>query len=655
VRLAGLTPEQWSARWRINGRLYVDLADEDVAALTATCPTEAERIVRAAERILRHEFDLLGSGSFVPVDRARSSRAGYVPIDWYLDPIRQLRFSERVPYKEWNLATMRPGTADVKLPWELARSHHWVTLGQAYRLTRDERFAAEVLREHADFREASPVGFGIHWTCTMDVAIRAYNWALALELIRRSPSAADSAIEEMCVSLFEHAVFIEHNLENTYEVTSNHFLSNVVGLYGLARVFHDLPIGARWNGLCREWLEAEMEAQVLDDGADYESSVPYHRLVTELFLAAWRLAHLDHRPLSDRFRTKLRAMVEFLAAVLRPDGLLPQVGDADDGRLHIFTDGIARNPQDGRHLLAAAGGVFGEPEWLAAAGSAARWEAAWWGTQPDLAAPTSETSPRRAGDRGIARLFPDAGLAVVRDRDVYLLVTNGVVGTSGFGNHKHNDQLGFELHVGGVALIVDAGSYVYTSDPEARNLFRSTRYHNTVGVDGAEQNELRPELLFRLFESARPEHVAFRVDSDHAVYCGRHSGYTRLDAPVVHEREFRLRRSSASAEVSADPWRGSLSIIDRFSGSGSHRFTWHFHAAPGVDLRRCGARVFELSIGGIACLLTLPSGVLGDVSDAWYSPSYGVRIPCRALDLQVDERVHGHLTFEFLIAPVMPR
>jgi hypothetical protein len=66
----------------------------------------------------------------------------------------------------------------------------------------------------------------------MDVTLRAVSWAIGLELcttavrrvrVRRSVSA-----------LFDHGVFIRGNLENTYEVTSNHFLSNVVGLLFLA-------------------------------------------------------------------------------------------------------------------------------------------------------------------------------------------------------------------------------------------------------------------------------------------------------------------------------------------------------------------------------------------------------------------------------------
>ena len=41
-----------------------------------------------------------------------------------------------------------------------------------------------------------------------------------------------------------------------------------------------------------------MQVQVLADGADYESSVPYHRLVTELFLGARAAGGLPRRAAS---------------------------------------------------------------------------------------------------------------------------------------------------------------------------------------------------------------------------------------------------------------------------------------------------------------------------------------------------------------------
>src|SRR5262249_9721588 len=252
---------------------------------------------------------------------------------------------------------MKPDGADVKYPWELARCQHWPLLAQAYRLTGDDRYAREVASQLDDFVAANPVGTAVNWSCTMDVALRAANWAIAFDLLRAAPIHAEfwtAAYER----LFDHGVFIEGHLENTYEVTSNHFLSNIVGLFYVAAAFGDLPTGARWDAQCRRWLARELEVQVLAGRADYESSVPDPRLVCELFLGAARQADHGGRPFPDLFLDRLRSMAGFLAAVIRPDGLMPQVGDADDGRLHIFSEYGTWQPQDARHLLGPAACMF---------------------------------------------------------------------------------------------------------------------------------------------------------------------------------------------------------------------------------------------------------------------------------------------------------
>ena len=488
LRDAQTTADAWVGRRLTRDWVYVAVDQKTATGLQREHPRLCQATTDAAVRLLAHEFDLLGSGSFVPVDPQRPRRAnGYQPIDWSWDPVARQRFPVAVPLADWNFDRMRPGLADIKFPWELARCQHWPTLGQAFTLTRDERFAIEIASELLDFLEANPIGTAVNWACTMDVALRAANWAIGLQLVRESKALDDDFWGVAFRALFDHGAFIEGHLENTYEVTSNHFLSNIVGLFFLAALFDDLPRGRLWDRQCRNWLQQEMEVQILPDGADFESSVPYHRLVTELFLAAARLADYKGAPLPLKMRTRLRGMVEFLAAVERPDGLMPQVGDADDGRVHILSGYGQWQPQDGRHLFGPAGCLLGDPAWISRGGDWGLWETAWWGFEvPDV---VSREPPPADG----LRHFPHAGLTVMRRGSDYLLVTNGIVGTSGYGNHKHNDLLAFEYHADGVPVFIDPGSYVYTSDPDARNLFRSTRSHNTLSVDGEEQNELRPE------------------------------------------------------------------------------------------------------------------------------------------------------------------
>jgi uncharacterized heparinase superfamily protein len=620
----------WVRHRRATPVLYSSPGIEALQEIRRLHPARVDETIQVAERILRHEFDLLGSGPFKPADPDRKARGTYTPIDWYLDPVRHLRFPRGIPHKEWKLYEMRPGNADIKYPWELARCQHWAVLGQAFAFTRDERFAQEIGNELDDFVEANPVGIGVNWTCTMDVAIRALNWAIGFELIRASATLDDAFWMRAYAALHDTGAFTRSNLENTYEVTSNHFLSNVVGLWFLGAVFDDLPSGQEWLTFARGALEQEMKTQVLPDGADYESSVPYHRLVAELFLGSSRLADVRGAPLSESYRGRVHDMIEFLVSATRPDGMMPQVGDADDGRLHIFT--AAGTPQDPRHLFGPAAAMFKEPEWASLGGDAGAWEAAWWGLAP--MPPSAERSTR-------SRLFPDAGLAVMRaDAHHYLLVTNGIVGTKGFGNHKHNDQLSFEYHHGGVPLIVDPGSFVYTSDFDARNLFRSTASHNTLFVDTVEQNEMRPEWIFRLFESSNAEHILFDEDSDAIRYAGRHHGYERLPEAVTHEREFRLKKAD-----------GTLEFTDRLDGRGAHQLRWHFHLSPGVEAAEAGDAGIELRARGRRWLLRMPQSLERSIDEGQYSPSYGVAVPCRVVNATAHVVLDGSRSWTFTITP----
>ena len=488
------------------------------------------------------------------------------------------------------------------------------------------------------FQEANPVGYGIHWTCTMDVAIRAANWAIAFTIIKNWKREDLSFWKRVYQGLFEHGMFIYQNLENHYEVTSNHFLSNVVGLYFLSFWFLDLPEGKEWNAFCRKALEEEITKQILEDGADFESSVPYHRLVLELFLGAARLAQLRGEPLSDNFHARLRLMVEFLIGVIRPDGYMPQIGDADDGRLHIFTGYGEWNPQDPRHVFAPAAMILNEPDWLQYSGGLGLWEAAWWGFGLTTFDMNTTVFPYHS------HLYPEAGLAVYRDHGTYLLISNGKVGTEGFGNHKHNDLLSFEYHVEGRPIFVDAGSYVYTSDPDARNLFRSTSYHNTLIIDEVEQNEVNPEWLFRLIERAHPSHVRFCETTECVEYVGNHKGYDVLPQPLRHERLFRLWKSS-----------NILQVQDELSGQGSHALQWNFHLDPEVQIEQTEENLYFLETSDPAVWFGWHGGAREPTShiiESWYSPSYGVKKPCASHRNQPHIRYQSAFSVLLLLCPL---
>ena len=190
---------------------------------------------------------------------------------------------------------------------------------------------------------------------------------------------------------------------------------------------------------------------------------------------------------------------------------------------------------------------------------------------------------------------------------------------------------------------MDPGSYVYTSDPAARNLFRGTGYHNTLSVDDTEQNDVNPEWLFRMMEAARAEHRGFVHEGGRVEYRGRHHGYERLDMPVTHERTFRLDLATARLE-----------IVDVLEGRGPHGCRWHFHLAPGVEAMPVNPQTFILRAGPLRYRLRAPAELIGVIGNAWYSPSYGVQCPCQAIDLEMQVELAGQQSWTFELAPEVP-
>jgi hypothetical protein len=159
-------------------------------------------------------------------------------------------------------------------------------------------------------------------------------------------------------------------------------------------------------------------------------------------------------------------------------------------------------------------------------------------------------------------------------------------------------------------------------------------------IDGREQNELRPEWIFRLFESSHAEHVAFAETADCVEYTGRHHGYERFDPSVTHERTLRLSRSD-----------GTLTIVDRLSGRGVHDLRWHFHLAPGLHAAPLTGGTVQLSTRNRRWTLRGPEDLLVSIAAGDYSPSYGVKQACHVIDIETTAHLDGAHTWTFSITP----
>ena len=499
---------------------------------------------------------------------------------------------------------MRHDGSDIKVPWELSRLQFLPVLGKAYRLSGEEHYREAAKRVVSDWIARNPAGVGVNWTLAMEAALRAMSVCFLLDLLGPLRRDEQHWLAEVTRSLWQHLVFIEAHSEFSHLVRSNHYLSNIVGLYCLS-VFLEGPGMAARRRTYQRRIEREILHQVYEDGGDHESSLGYHVLVMQMFTSALLLMRAAKSAPDPRFVKRLDLMYQLAATLANSKGELPQVGDCDDGRVELLLDDLQQmldTPLADRHslrvgnLLGIGSALFGQEP--ARSKDAAQKDldkgdldrdkdrnnmegvrthdishedAKWYGLGATSSAPIAWVDERGRADK----VFPQSGIAVAHRGDteaLFFALPNSIAGK---GSHSHNDKLNLIVRFGGDEALCDSGTYCYTRDASARNQFRSTASHNTVTVDGCEQNRLPLEknLLFTIASDAQVSVIENQKvieneppDSGTCVLRASHSGYATLG--ITHARTVRL---------AAD---GVILVEDEMSGSGTHRVEMNWHLAP---------------------------------------------------------------------------
>lgn len=565
-------------------------------AVTRTLPEAGAWVRAAAARAARHEVAFLGSG---PV------RLGS-PIPWHTDFKSGFTWTPRYCHDIAYADLGKPN--DVKVPWELSRFQWALPLAQAHALSGDPEPAEAFAALLDDWIPANPYALSVNWACTMDVALRAMSWIWGLWLTAGAPCWTTERKARVLSALYGHGHFIQRNLEVS-DVNGNHYLSDAAGLVYLGLFFQEVGEAPKWLATGRRILEQELFRQTYADGVDHEASIPYHRLVLELFAHPFLFMEDRGLLLAPAVKARVRQMAAFTAAYSGPDGRSPRFGDADDGRALAFGD---QPLEDHRYLCHLVGAWLGDEALLAAAGRP--WAEALWALGPRaLREPWPAPLPPRS------HLFPEGGLAVLANARFHLVVEAGPVGLRGRGGHGHNDATTFELWAAGERLVVDRGAWVYTADAEGRNRFRATASHSVIQVGTEEMNRfLDPLNLWQLRDDAQAQITAFEATPEGGHVAATHQGFARLG--VTLSRAWALTPEA-------------LELEDRVGGADPQALTARWWLEAGVTAEPEGPQALRL---------TSPTGRSHRVTwndAAWVlsiepttlSPSYGVQVPSQVL------------------------
>ncbi|HEV7682860.1 MAG TPA: heparinase II/III family protein [Pyrinomonadaceae bacterium] len=536
-----------------------DQPDDVVAMLRKRWPAAEAQIIAEANRIVAGRFDLLG---FKDLSFGN-------PIDWQLEPVS----GKSTPAIHWSrLDYLNPEVAgDKKITWELNRHQHFLKLGQAYWLTKDEKYSKAFVTQLNSWMDQNPPKLGINWSSSLEVAFRSISWLWAFHYFKTSPALDSQTFTRAIKFLYLNARHLETYL-STYFSPNTHLTGEALGLFYLGMLLPEFKDSERWRETGKSILVEQLQRQVKADGVYFEQSSYYHRYTTGFYTHFLILARANQKRLSGVVEEKLAALLDHLMFITRPDGTTPLFGDDDGGRLLS----LDRRPvNDFRAALATGAALFGRADYKFVAGKLS--EETLWLLGPTGAHMFDEIKAEEPAAQ--SKEFPDGGYYVMRDgwhaKANYLLFDCGPHGTDNCG-HAHADALAIELTVAGRPVLVDPGTLTYTGSQETRDLFRHSSAHNTLLVDGESSSLPAGPFSWKTIASCEPLNWISERRFDYVE--GRHDGYERLSEPATHTRSILFLKN--------DYWL----IRDRLSSVGRHNLALRFHCAPESKLESSDLR-----------------------------------------------------------------
>jgi hypothetical protein len=487
-------------------------------------------------------------------------------VDWHADPLSKRQWPI-VYHREVPSSGGNRGYGDIKHVWELNRHQFFMDLAKGHFFTGDERFLSRLQDLHQSWCEQNPYGTGVNWSCALEPAFRVFSWMWSYGL---TESALDARARERWLRAFhDHGHFLHRHLEY-YTSPYNHLIGEATALFLLGTLFPCFQEAAAWRDRGRGVLESTVDAQFHRDGGTVEQSSFYHHATLGFYLMAWIAAMRDDRPLSDTVGARIVRALEFSMHLQQPDGRVPAIGGADDGK-PIRLEHVRWF--DFRPYLAMGATLFGRPDFKHAAGR--YWEDALWLLGPDTIASFDQTDTARP----VAQVaLPDSGYVVLRqplDDARHFVCFDCGPQAAGLRRdaapsaaHGHADCLSVVLWLGGTPVLVDSGFYCYNGERAWEVYFRKTRAHNTIEIDHTDQAEHVSKMAWcHTYEATLHGWAPGPLG---AWASASHDGYRRLGSPATHERTIHLRRLGYAV------W------IDRIGGRATHDVSIHYHFAPGT-------------------------------------------------------------------------
>lgn len=340
------------------------------------------------------------------------------------------------------------------------------------------------------------------------ISLRGINWIKFL-------NQHDMHVPEVSISLYAQYQVLLNYLE--YHLMGNHLLENGCSLMFGAWYFRDREMLEKGT----EVLMGQLDEQVLDDGAHFELSPMYHRILLDRLLDVYNLVinnrewHTDAK-LERKLKDTLQKMLGWMQAVTFSNRDLPLVNDSVEG-----------------------------------------------------VGPENDQLFRYASRLGLHKkeiVLSDSGYRKIDIDSTELFLDVGNIGPDYIPGHAHSDTFSFILYGDGGPLIVDPGVSTYEAN-EKRLIERSTSSHNTVVIDGEDQSE-----VWASFRVGRRAYIKDLKEQQGLIQAS-HTGYLGPKG-LIHQRSWQYEEDCITMHDE---------IVSQ-GESEAYNAIAHLHFAPAINV-----------------------------------------------------------------------
>lgn len=596
-------------------RIFLGIDRQQLAELKQVDPLEFDRLrqklIRRGEVILAGEIELLG--------KVVSTQG---KVAWHRDPITGVEF-DRCFYADVSTHQNSDDAVDVKYVWELGRQQFVAELGLCWLVTDDARFALRAREIMLDWIEQNPQYLGIHWTSSLELAMRSISWIWTLKATFDWDGWSPAELDRIRQSLCEHAEYLANHF-SYYSSPYNHLIGEASTLFLLGHLLQDHQHSQHWRDSSRDVLLEHGPRQFYSDGFCVEQATGYHFYTLGFLLLAIHVARQFGKPL-----TELEPVVQQAAqtAMLfrQPDGRWPAIGDVDSARTFPVDH---EDYWDFGSLCRLGSGLFDD---AALKSCDAPGDDLFWFLGTEGVERFSQTSTKKLE----RQLLDESGYAIARDDASWVLFDAGPVAHGLFPDatpstaHGHADTLQVLYWHRGVPVFVDSGMPFYFGDPEWVNHFRNAESHNTISIAGTQF--VRNSTRLAWTHEIPPQGLEVQQTDKHWI---AHASWT--DGLVTIERQVMLVNGHG------------LCIADWIQCERPRNITWHWQLAPELEaklepthslLELTTAHDFSLQVHSSQCE-DLNASLVAPIEQSpvgWQSDGYGKRHAGQRLSYSVND------------------